>query len=176
MYSFSNFCLAQLSGDDITNENENTKSAINIALSFVLWKRCLMICHMFPLSPLRTKITLAITAFHHKRALSLSLISMELLQALILTSNSPSKETAAQTYKKYKPILPRSVNISSIKACVYRLTLLQWRCLKGKILKVKWPQRLSALVCSVFPADSTGSLDNMANVKPKTPAAVVTKN
>lgn len=80
---------------------------------------------MFPLSPLRTKITLAITAFHHKRALSLSLISMELLQALILTSNSPSKETAAQTYKKYKPILPRSVNISSIKACVYRLTLLQ---------------------------------------------------
>lgn len=55
---------------------------------------------MLLVSPLRTKIKLIITDFHNQSAMLLSLISMELPEILILTSNALTKGTVAPRHVK----------------------------------------------------------------------------
>lgn len=55
---------------------------------------------MLLVAPRRTKIKLIITDFHNQSVMLLSLMSMELPEILILTSNAPTKGIVAPRHVK----------------------------------------------------------------------------
>lgn len=109
---------------------------------------------------------------------SLKYAYMRLPEILILTSKAPTKETASTKLIKgtnlYYPTILTSASSQpvSIDPPYFNKGIVSERQnTNSQIVPKPFP-----LVYTVLQADSTGSSDNMANIKPSTSATVVTKS
>lgn len=177
---FSSFSLAHLSSEDMSNVNENTEGAINTALtSFNPLKKISAIMPYAPAIATKNKNNIGHYNFpSSKSVMSLRLTSMGLPETLILTSNLPSKETAGPRLVKGPNLSYPTVLISAASEPVSVDSPYFNEGIVSERQNTKSQRVLKAfpLVYTVLQADSTGSSDNMAKVKPNTSSTVVTKN
>lgn len=172
---FSNFPLAQLSSDDISNVKKNTEDATNTALTF-----------FYPLKKMSANMPYA-PAFSTKNknnighyslpssesVRSLRPASMGLPEILILTSKDPTKETAASKPTKgtniyYPPVL---VSAASEPVSTDSPYFNKGIASEGRNTRSQRVPKAFPLVYTVLQDDSTGSSD-----KANTTATTVNKS
>ncbi|VCW91233.1 unnamed protein product [Gulo gulo] len=177
---FSNFPLAQLSSEDISNVKENTEDAMNTALTF-----------FYPLKKMSTNMPYApAISTNNKNNIghyslpssesirSLRLASMGLPEILILTSKDPTKETAAPKLIKgtniYYPIV--LVSAASEPVSIHSSYFNKGIASEGQNTRSQRVPKAFPLVYPVLQADSTGSSDDIAAINVNPATTTVTKS
>lgn len=165
---FNNFPLVQHSSDNVSNVNENTEGTINTALNFFYPLKKLS-THM-PNVPTSTKIKNYIGHYNlpsSEGVMSPRLTSMGLPETLILTSNAPTKETAATRLAKdanlYHPtvLISETLEPVSIDSAYFNEGIVS----EGQSTKSQRVSKTLPLVYTVLQVDATGSSNNMVDIK-----------